>query len=59
MELYYSLVLEFGISCRGYVGACEAVTLVAAEATLEYHTGDLGPLTVAVIRLRDGIRWVV
>jgi hypothetical protein len=59
VELYYSLVLEFGMSCRGYVGADETATLVAVEATLEYHTGDSGPLTVAVIRLRDGIRWVV
>ena len=59
MELYYSLVLDFGESYRGYVGAGEAEALASVEATLEYHMRFSGILTVALIGWRDSIRWVV
>ena len=45
MELYCSLILDFGISRTGYVGDCEAQASACVESTLGYHSWSAGILT--------------
>ena len=44
-DLYYSLVLVFGVACVGLVGGFEAWTLGVVESLLKYHSGHSGYLT--------------
>ena len=44
-DLYYSLVLVFGVAYVGEVGDYEAWTLVQVESLLKYHSCSPGYLT--------------
>ena len=45
MELHCSLILDFGISCTGWVGDWEASAPAFVESALGYHSWDTGILT--------------
>src|SRR3954453_18973094 len=45
MELYCSLILNFGTVCTGSVGALEVGAQASKEAPLGYHPDRIGVLT--------------
>ena len=45
MELYCSLILNFGTVCTGQVGALEGGAQASLEAPLGYHPDRIGVLT--------------
>jgi hypothetical protein len=45
VELYCSLMLDFGQFCTGYVGDSDGVTQVTSESLLGYHAELAGVLT--------------
>ena len=45
MELYCSLILDFGSSCTGEVGDYETRASACAESSLGYHSWIAGILT--------------
>ena len=47
MDLYYNLMLGFGMCCVGYVGGLEALAPASVEASLKYHPAHAGALTHA------------
>jgi hypothetical protein len=52
MELYCNLILNFGMSCRGYVGDFELGAPASRESSLEYHTCHAEILTLSPDRAR-------
>ena len=55
MELYCSLMLDFGQSCTGYEGGFDGDTQVLPEPLLGYLAGLAGILTRDVIRYEDSV----
>ena len=55
MELYCSLMLDFGQFCTGYVGDFDSATPVALESSLGYHAELAGVLTWRLIVAWDSV----
>ena len=55
MELYCSLMLNFGQSCTGYEGGFDGATQVVSEPLLGYLAGLSRILTCDVIHFRDSV----
>ena len=55
MELYCSLMLDFGQSCTGYEGGFDGDTQVLPEPLLGYLAGLAGILTRDVSHYEDSV----